>query len=176
MCGFGKAERAEQSGLPVMLSISETSHESNTAPLVDPPDKSDYISFTHPVNALLRERQDEAGYFLCFNEKESNLRNYYLRYTPKEYVFEGQFGCRYSERSIDMVLKNAVKAAGIRKNINLHMLRHSYATHLLEAGTDLRYIQELLGHKSPKTTQIYTHVSREALGRIQSPFDKLNIK
>ncbi len=125
---------------------------------------------------MLRERQDEAGYFLCFNEKESNLRNYYLRYKPKEYVFEGQFGGRYSERSIDMVLKNAVKAAGIRKNINLHMLRHSYATHLLEAGTDLRYIQELLGHKSPKTTQIYTHVSREALGRIQSPFDKLNIK
>jgi integrase/recombinase XerD len=104
------------------------------------------------------------------------LRNYYLRYRPKEYVFEGQYGGRYSERSLDMVLKNAVKAAGIRKNINLHMLRHSYATHLLESGTDLRYIQELLGHKSPKTTQIYTHVSREALGKIQSPFDKLNIK
>jgi integrase/recombinase XerD len=104
------------------------------------------------------------------------LRKYYLRYKPKEYLFEGQCGGRYSERSLDMVLKNAVKAAGIRKKINLHMLRHSYATHLLEAGTDLRYIQELLGHKSPKTTQIYTHVSREALGKIQSPFDKLNIK
>lgn len=63
----------------------------------------------------------------------------------------------------------------IRENVNLQMLRHSYATHLLEAGIDLWYIQELLGHKSPKTTQIYTHVSREALGRIQSPFDKWNI-
>ncbi|MFN9113601.1 MAG: tyrosine-type recombinase/integrase, partial [Bacteroidota bacterium] len=104
------------------------------------------------------------------------LRNYYLRYKPREYIFEGQYGGKYSERSLDLILKNAVKAAGIKKNINLHMLRHSYATHLLEAGTDLRYIQELLGHKSPKTTQIYTHVSREALGRIQSPFDKLNIK
>jgi len=104
------------------------------------------------------------------------LRNYYLRIKPKEYLFEGQYGGKYSERSLDMVLKKAVKAAGIKKNINLHMLRHSYATHLLEAGTDLRYIQELLGHKSPKTTQIYTHVSKEALGKIQSPFDKLNIK
>jgi len=104
------------------------------------------------------------------------LRKYYMEYRPKEYIFEGQFGGRYSERSLDLVLKKAVKAAGIRKNVNLHMLRHSYATHLLESGTDLRYIQELLGHKSPKTTQIYTHVSREALGRIPSPFDKLNIR
>ncbi|MFN9115243.1 MAG: tyrosine-type recombinase/integrase [Bacteroidota bacterium] len=104
------------------------------------------------------------------------LRNYYLRYRPKEYVFEGQEGGRYSERSLELVLKKSVLKAGIKKNINLHMLRHSYATHLLEAGTDLRYIQELLGHKSPKTTQIYTHVSREALGRIVSPFDRLNLK
>jgi integrase/recombinase XerD len=104
------------------------------------------------------------------------LRNYYLRYKPKEYVFEGQDGGRYSERSLELVLKKSVRKAGIKRNINLHMLRHSYATHLLEAGTDLRYIQELLGHKSPKTTQIYTHVSREALGRIESPFDRLNIK
>lgn len=104
------------------------------------------------------------------------LRKYYVEYRPKEYIFEGQYGGRYSERSLDLVLKKAVKVAGIRKNVNLHMLRHSYATHLLETGTDLRYIQELLGHKSPKTTQIYTHVSREALGRIASPFDKLDIR
>jgi len=87
------------------------------------------------------------------------MRKYYLQYRPKQYVFEGQSGGKYSERSLDMVLKHAVKAAEIRKYINLHMLRHGYATHLPEAGTDLRYIRELLGHKSPKTTQIYTHVS-----------------
>ena len=90
-------------------------------------------------------------------------------------MFEGQYGGRYSERAIELVLKKSVKAAGINKNINLHMLRHSYATHLLEAGTGLRQIQELLGHNSPKTTQIYTHVSRQELGKIVSPFDKLNI-
>jgi len=105
----------------------------------------------------------------------SMLREYYVEYKPKQYLFEGQYGGIYSERAIELVLKKSVKSAGINKNINLHMLRHSYATHLLEAGTGLRHIQELLGHNSPKTTQIYTHVSRQELGKIISPFDKLNI-
>jgi integrase/recombinase XerD len=104
------------------------------------------------------------------------LRDYYVKYKPKEYLFEGQYGGQYSAASMSAILKNAAKIAGIKKNINLHMLRHSYATHLLESGTNLRHIQELLGHRSPKTTQIYTHVSKEQLGKIQSPFDKLNIK
>jgi integrase/recombinase XerD len=104
------------------------------------------------------------------------LRIYFLEYKPKKYLFEGQYGDKYSERSINLVLKNAVEKAGIKKHISLHMLRHSYATHLLEAGTNLRIIQELLGHKSPKTTQIYTHVSRDQIGKVQSPFDKLKLK
>jgi len=66
--------------------------------------------------------------------------------------------------------------AGIKKNINLHMLRHSYATHLLEGGTNFRHIQELLGHKSLQTTQIYTHVGKDQLLKIMSPFDKLIFK
>ncbi len=103
------------------------------------------------------------------------LRSYYLEYKPKEYLFEGQYGGQYSERSLGQVFKVAARLAGIKKNVNLHMLRHSYATHLLEAGTNLRHIQELLGHRSPKTTQIYTHVSKEQLGKIVSPFDKLKI-
>ena len=104
------------------------------------------------------------------------LRTYYQEYQPKEYLFEGQYGGRYSERSVELVLKKAAKKAGLKRDVNLHMLRHSYATHLLESGTSLRHIQELLGHKSPKTTQIYTHVSREELGKIQSPFDRLKMK
>jgi integrase/recombinase XerD len=104
------------------------------------------------------------------------LREYYSVYKPKSYLFEGQGGEQYNERSLALVLKKACELAGIRKQVNLHMLRHSYATHLLEAGTDLRYIQELLGHKSSRTTEIYTHVSQKSLNSIISPIEKLNIK
>jgi integrase/recombinase XerD len=71
------------------------------------------------------------------------------------------------------VLKQAVQKAGIQKPVTLHWLRHSYATHLLESGTDLRYIQELLGHNSSKTTEINTHVSTKNIQQIKSPFDDL---
>lgn len=102
------------------------------------------------------------------------LREYYKGYRPKTWLFEGQFaGEPYSEKSIQSVLKLALKKAGISKPVTLHWLRHSYATHLLEAGTDLRYIQELLGHKSSKTTEIYTHVTEKSLQKIKSPFDDL---
>lgn len=104
------------------------------------------------------------------------LRQYYVSYKPKKYVFEGQNGLQYSERSLALVLKKGCELAGIKKQVNLHMLRHSYATHLLEGGTDLRYIQTLLGHKSSKTTEIYTHVSQKSINKIISPLDKLNIK
>jgi integrase/recombinase XerD len=106
----------------------------------------------------------------------SILREYYKAYKPKAYLFEGRDGEGYSERSLALVLKRGCKLAGITKPVNLHMLRHSYATHLLESGTDLRYIQELLGHKSSRTTEIYTHVSQKALDKITSPLDKLSIK
>jgi site-specific recombinase XerD len=99
------------------------------------------------------------------------LRAYYSIYRPKEFLFEGQNGGQYSSRSAQAVLKEAVKKAGILKQVSLHTLRHSFATHLLESGTDLRYIQELLGHSSPKTTMIYTHVSNTNLKKIKNPFD-----
>jgi len=100
------------------------------------------------------------------------LRQYYREYKPKKYLFEGQTGGRYSPTSIANILKKATLKAGIRKTVTPHMLRHSFATHLLEQGTDLRYIQELLGHSSSKTTEIYTHVSKRAIDKIKNPVDE----
>ncbi len=102
------------------------------------------------------------------------LREYYQKYKPETWLFEGQtVGTQYDDRSLQQVLKQALKKTGIKKPVTLHWLRHSYATHLLESGTDLRYIQELLGHKSSKTTEIYTHVSTKSIQNIISPFDNL---
>jgi integrase/recombinase XerD len=102
------------------------------------------------------------------------LRQYYLAYRPKQWLFEGYSGGRqYSGKSLQSVLKQAVFKAGINKPVTLHWLRHSFATHLLESGTDLRYIQEILGHKSSRTTEIYTHVSTQNLRMIKSPYDDL---
>ncbi len=102
------------------------------------------------------------------------LREYYKIFRPTQWLFEGQIaGTKYSERSFQQVIQQAVKKVKIQKPVTLHWLRHSYATHLLESGTDLRYIQELLGHASSKTTEIYTHVSTKSIQQIRSPFDDL---
>ncbi|MCZ2131610.1 MAG: site-specific integrase [Bacteroidetes bacterium] len=102
------------------------------------------------------------------------IEDYYRAYRPKVWLFEGQeSGTQYSPKSLQCVLKQALEKAKIKKSVTLHWLRHSYATHLLESGTDLRYIQELLGHNSSRTTEIYTHVSTKSIEKIKSPFDDL---
>ncbi len=103
------------------------------------------------------------------------LRRYVKEYKPKVWLFEGAKGEQYSTSSIQANLKIAVEKTDIKKRITVHTLRHSFATHLLEAGTDIRYIQSLLGHSSGKTTEIYTHITTKGFDQIKSPLDKLKI-
>lgn len=103
------------------------------------------------------------------------VEQYLAEYKPKFWLFEGATGEQYSAASLQQVLKRAVYKARIRKNVRLHMLRHSFATHLLEAGTSTRYIQVLLGHDSPKTTEIYAQVTRFGMDKVMSPLDHLAI-
>ena len=99
------------------------------------------------------------------------LRAYYMEYRPKNFLFEGKPGYPYSTSSVVKIVKKAAQNAHINKAVRPHTLRHSFATHLLEAGTDLRYIQILLGHNSTKTTEIYTHVANNAFKSIKNPLD-----
>jgi integrase/recombinase XerD len=102
------------------------------------------------------------------------MRTYYKEYKPKEWLFEGQqAGMAYSARSAQAVFNFYFKKIGIPKYITFHSLRHSFATHLLEGGTDIKYIQTLLGHNDIKTTMRYTHVSNKSIQKIESPLDKL---
>jgi site-specific recombinase XerD len=103
------------------------------------------------------------------------LQEYLTLYQPAQYLFEGAPGKPYSLSSVQAIYKAACLRAGIDKRVTLHTLRHSFATHLLERGTDLRYIQSLLGHDSPKTTEIYTHISTKALSAVKSPLDHLDV-
>jgi integrase/recombinase XerD len=104
------------------------------------------------------------------------LKMYFLAYKPKVWLFEGQNGGQYSTKSIQKIFHNAKEKAKIKKNVTVHTLRHSFGTHLLENGTDLRYIQVLLGHSSSKTTELYTHITTKGFDKIVSPLDKLNLK
>ncbi len=103
------------------------------------------------------------------------MEEYNEKYRPKTYLVEGKYGGRYSESSIRKILGKAIEQTGIIQKATVHTLRHSFATHLLERGTDLRFIQELLGHNSSKTTEIYTHVSKKDIGKIKSPLDNIHL-
>lgn len=101
------------------------------------------------------------------------LRTYYKTYKPRNFLFEGQDGESYSERSVQQILKNALAKANVISPATVHTLRHSYATHLLENGTDIRIIKELLGHSNIKTTEIYTHITDARKFNLKSPLDLL---
>lgn len=115
-------------------------------------------------------------YSILSNKLLDVLRKYFKIYKPKEWLFEGAGGGKYSPRSIQLIMKEAAKKAGIKKKVSVHSLRHSFATHLLEQGTDLRYIQSLLGHESSKTTEIYTHITTKGFDQIVSPLDNPEIE
>jgi integrase/recombinase XerD len=124
---------------------------------------------------FIRDGKGKKDRIVPISEKTiAMLRVYYRAYRPKTWLFEGEYpGKKYSEASIHKVFHAAKSAAGIKKPATLHSLRHSYATHLMDAGYDTRYIQVLLGHSSSKTTEQYTHVSIRSLHTIKSPFDDL---
>lgn len=114
-------------------------------------------------------------YTLLSRKALAVLRTYFKAYRPDYWLFEGQNGGQYSKRSVQKIFKKACNNAKIRKRATLHTLRHSFATHLLEKGVSLRYIQELLGHQSSKTTEIYTHLTKVGWDKIDSPLDGLDI-
>lgn len=103
------------------------------------------------------------------------VKHYMSLYNPKQYLFEGPLSARYSPRSVNMIVKKAARNANVLKRISAHTLRHSFATHLLEHGTDIRYIQALMGHESGKTTERYTHVTTRGFSKIVSPLDRLGL-
>ena len=105
----------------------------------------------------------------------TQLKLYIKTYEPTYWLFEGPEGGQYSKSSIRKIFRKTVDKANINPFSTVHTLRHSFATHLLERGTDLRYIQELLGHSSSETTQIYTHITNKAKEKLCSPLDFLDI-
>jgi integrase/recombinase XerD len=125
---------------------------------------------------IIRQGKGRKDRYSILSEKVLELlRRYVKQYKPKEWLFEGQFGGQYGASSIQHILKDAIAVSKIRKKVTVHTLRHCFATHLLECGTDIRYIQELLGHQSSKTTEIYTHITQRGLGKIKSPLDNFDI-
>lgn len=103
------------------------------------------------------------------------LNEYLPKYKPRTWLFEGQDGEQYSDSSVSKIFRSACDWAGIKKKASPHTLRHSFATHMLEGGADLRYIQVLLGHSSSKTTEIYTHITRKGIENLRSPLDKMDV-
>jgi integrase/recombinase XerD len=122
---------------------------------------------------LIRSGKGRKDRYTILAHKTNRLIKSYIElYAPHIWLFEGKNGGHLTTRSIQEVFYKAKAAQGITKNVSIHSLRHSFATHLLEDGTDIRYIQSLLGHVNAKTTEIYTHVAKRDFLRIRSPYDR----
>ena len=124
-------------------------------------------------NNTLTVKQGKGSITIVSPNLIKQLRIYYRAFKPKAYLVEGEKGGQYSTTSIRQIINTVAKKAGIIKNVSPHMLRHSFATYLLEDGAGLRQIQLLLGHSSTKTTEIYTHVTKNHLKAVKNPLDSL---
>jgi site-specific recombinase XerD len=131
------------------------------------------IDFDRKQIHLRRAKGRKDRYVGLSKYLEPTLRQYIENYKPESFLINGQSGPQYTSSSVRKLLSRAAEKAGIGKRVHPHMLRHSYATHMLENGIDIRHIQELLGHKKPETTMIYTHVTTKQLTDIASPLDTL---
>jgi len=123
----------------------------------------------------IRQAKGRKDRYTVLSQAAWQIINVYINnFAPRDWLFPGANPEQHlSKRSVQKVLEQACLKAGLQKAVSPHTLRHSFATHLLESGTDLRYIQELLGHASTKTTEIYTHVSKHNIEKIESPLDKI---
>lgn len=138
--------------------------------------KQEDIDSNRKLIRIRGSKQNKDRYTLLSDKALEELREYWKYYRPRVWLFNGsKEGQHLTTRSVEKIFQNAVEKTTIKKKVSVHTLRHSFATHLLEAGTDLRYIQEILGHKDSKTTEIYTHVSTKSIGKIQSPLDNLEL-
>lgn len=122
---------------------------------------------------ISRGKGKKDRYAILPNSVLELLRAYYKEYKPTKYLFEGQDGGQYNIRSVQLMFKNTMRKAKIYKKIGVHGLRHSFATHLIEQGTDIRFVQDLLGHNNIKTTMIYTSLTDQTRRKIKSPLDNL---
>ena len=131
-----------------------------------------------PGRMMIKIRQGKGKkdrYTILSDKALELLRQYFHEYTSADWLFQGKDGGRYSDRSVQEIFHKAVRKAGIRKPVTVHTLRHSFATHLLEQGKDIRYIQELLGYGNMKTTSIYSHITRKGISGIRSPLDSMTL-
>ena len=135
------------------------------------------IDFQRKLNHIKDAKGRKDRYTILSDVAAETLNEYLKEYGRSNYLFPSQDRERYlTTRSIEKIFSDTCKKAGVKKNATAHSLRHSFATHLLESGVDLQYIQELLGHKSSKTTEVYTHVSNREMSKIKNPLDTLQIK